>query len=71
MNTTPNTTDAVVQTARKFMARRIREALGDDRWVALRDLTMTADEVLACNAAGIALADVGAAMFDLFVTVKV
>ena len=66
-NTGANTT---IQTAesmsREFMARRIHEALCEDKWVALRDLVMTAEEVRACEASGLALADVGAAMFDLF-----
>lgn len=52
--------------AREFMARRIREALSEDKWVTLRDLVMTAEEVRACKASGLTLADVGAAMFDIF-----
>lgn len=61
-----STSQTAESMARELMARRIRKALGEDKWVALRDLVMTAEEVRACEASGLALADVGAAMFDLF-----
>lgn len=56
--------------ARKFLATRINAALASNGWITIDGLKLTSAEMAEIRAARVEAADVGAAMFDLYTSIK-